>query len=50
MKIKTATGAVIDVKDETTAREILEYTDGWSAEGEQPEKKTGRKAPDTSND
>lgn len=50
MKIKTATGAVIDVKDEETAREILEHTDGWSADGAEPEKKTGRKAPDTSND
>ena len=50
MKIKTATGAVLDVKDEQTAREILEHTEGWNAEGEQPEKKTGRKAPDTSND
>lgn len=50
MKIKTATGATLDVKDERTAREILEHTDGWSAEGEQSEKKNGRKAPDISND
>ena len=49
MKIKTATGSVIDVKDETTAQEIIEHT-GWSAEGETSEKKSGRKAPDTSND
>ena len=48
MKIKTATGAVIDVKDEVTAQEIIEHT-GWTSERE-PEKKSGRKAPDTSND
>lgn len=48
MKIKTATGAVIDVKDEATAREILEHTDGWSAEGQEVAPK--RKAPDKSQD
>lgn len=49
MKIRTATGAVLDVKDETTAQEIIEHT-GWTAESAEPEKKSGRKAPDTSND
>jgi len=50
MKIKTATGSVLDIKDETTAKEILEHTDGWTSEDAPSEKKSGRKAPDTSND
>lgn len=50
MKIKTTTGAILEPKDDEDARAIVAHTYGWEFIGAEVEKKTGRKAPDTSND